>query len=70
MGTRATLLVLAALAGGCSTYINDTAPTKTPNSVYAVGSKQGFFTANSTVWNCSTAAETDKDCTPVEVEIK
>lgn len=60
-------VLLAASAAGCSTYINDTAPTKTPNSVYAVGAKAGFFTVDSKVWVCSAQPAASTDCRPVDV---
>jgi len=67
---RGILFVLAALSSGCATYINDTAPTKTRGTVYAVGTEQGFFEFDSRVWMCSTKGPGVKDCEPVEVEIQ
>jgi len=65
---RGILFVLAALSSGCATYINDTAPTKTRDAVYAVGTQQGFFEFDSRVWRCLTKGPEVKGCEPVEVE--
>ena len=59
--------LLGVSAAGCSTYINGTAPTKTPDSVYAVGAKAGFFNVSSTVWVCPSTPSKSTDCKPVEV---
>lgn len=73
MRKRCVFMLLALLgtsAAGCSTYINDTAPAKTPNSVYAVGAKQGFLTVDSKVWVCPAVPASSTDCRPVDVVIQ
>ena len=50
---------------GCSTFFHASAPAAAPNTRYAVGTKQGFFSNHAAVWLCKDGKAAE--CEEVEV---
>ncbi|MFO0632745.1 MAG: hypothetical protein U0168_07845 [Nannocystaceae bacterium] len=60
---------LAIGAGGCSTWLNDTAPAMQDGYVYAAGARQKVFSTKATVWLCPTKAASPDACKLVDVSV-
>lgn len=65
----AMLLALPPL-GGCSTWVNDTAPAQEAGHIYAVGARQKFLGTRSTVWLCPTDVKSSSRCKRVDVDVR
>lgn len=71
MKLKITVFTLVALSmGGCSTWLNATAPAAQEGYVYAAGARQKVFFTKASVWLCPTAAAAaPSPCKLVDIKV-